>query len=329
MDDTADTRPPRLAPLVLIGVLAWLAVERPGNLAGESALGYRLFTTLVAVAVVGYVGWRFHGIVAAAVAVLFLRLVDSPEPPSAAFLQRAGDAVFLATLGLGMAACARQGLPGPVRWVLLALGAAALAGFGWYGLDTRPTDDPVVRDRMQHATLALAALAVAIGFSARGGTWRDRLRLVAVVVLIPACGIVASRLVRGEWPRLLAGGDWSAVIPEWRATIQNGTWETATLGGVPAWLVGPLVGVGLWRTVARGRKQRRGGRPPHAWLLTAGGLFAIAAVAARPSGVGSLVVASLGSVLSVFGVADLVLAVVERFELKPPEPGPSSVPRVK
>src|SRR5687767_14872301 len=108
MDDTAETRPPRLAPLLLIGVLGWLAVDRPGNLGGESAPAYRLVTTLIAVAVVGYVIWRFHGIIPAAVAVALFRLIDL-EPPSAAFLQRAGDTLFLATLGLGMAACARQG----------------------------------------------------------------------------------------------------------------------------------------------------------------------------------------------------------------------------
>src|SRR5688572_27973587 len=81
MDDTADTRPPRLAPLLLLGVLAWLAIDRPGHLGGESAPAYRLVTALVSVAVVGYVVWRFHGIIPAAVAVALLRLIDI-DPPS-------------------------------------------------------------------------------------------------------------------------------------------------------------------------------------------------------------------------------------------------------
>ena len=61
MDDPADTRLPRLAPLLLIGVLAWLAVS-----AGEAAPGFHRVTTMVAVAVVGDATWRFHGLVAAA-----------------------------------------------------------------------------------------------------------------------------------------------------------------------------------------------------------------------------------------------------------------------
>jgi hypothetical protein len=44
---------------------------------------------------------------------------------------------------------------------------------------------------------------------------------------------------------------------------------------------------------------------------------------------GSLALAAVGSILSVFGVADLVLVLIERIELKPPEPGPSGVPRVR
>jgi hypothetical protein len=44
---------------------------------------------------------------------------------------------------------------------------------------------------------------------------------------------------------------------------------------------------------------------------------------------GSLALAAVGTLLSVFGVADLILALVERIELKPPDPGPSNVPRVK
>jgi hypothetical protein len=86
---------------------------------------------------------------------------------------------------------------------------------------------------------------------------------------------------------------------------------------------------GVWRTVARGRNSLRTGRPPLAWLLAAAGVGAIVAVGARPLAAGSLALAAVGSLLSVFGVADLVLALIERIELKPPEPGPSGVPRVR
>ena len=327
MDDTAETRPPRLAPLLLLGVLAWLALDRPGNLAGESAVAYRLVTTLVSVAVVGYVIWRFHGIIPAAIAVALLRLIDA-EPPPAAFLQRSGDAIFLATLGLGMAACARQGRPGNVRWTLLAIGAAALAA-GWYAVDAHATEDVVARDRLRHVTLLVATAAVLVGVGSRAGSWVDRARLVAVVLLIPACGFVAARLVRGEWPRLLEGGEWGSVTTEWRAAVQSGTWDAGAWCWAPGIVCAPLMAIGLWRTLARGRKQLRAGRPPLAWLVTAAGVSAVAAVGARPIASGSLALAALGAILSVFGVFDLAMAVIERFQLQPPEPGPSDVPRVR
>src|SRR5262245_55089746 len=117
MDNPIQTRMPRLAPILLIGVLAWLAIARPGNLAGEMAVGYRLLTSLVAVAAVGYVAWRFHGILPAAAAVIVLRLIDSDQPPAAAYLERGADAVFLATLAVVIAAGARQGLRGTLPWV--------------------------------------------------------------------------------------------------------------------------------------------------------------------------------------------------------------------
>ena len=87
--------------------------------------------------------------------------------------------------------------------------------------------------------------------------------------------------------------------------------------------------VGLWRAVARGRKGMKAGRPPLAWLIAAAGVGVIAAVGARPLAAGSLAVGAMGTILSVFGVADLVLALVERIELKPPAPGLSGIPRVK
>src|ERR687886_604960 len=115
MDDPADTRLPRLAPLLLLGVLAWLAVLGP-----ETASGLQRVTALVAVAVVGYAVWRFHGLVPAAVAIAAFRLTDPAVPPPAALLERPADALLLATLGIGLMAASRQGRPGNFPWLLLA-----------------------------------------------------------------------------------------------------------------------------------------------------------------------------------------------------------------
>ena len=324
MDDPTDTRLPRLAPLLLIGVLAWLAVTSP-----ESAPGFQRVTALVAAAVIGYTAWRFHGLIPAAAGIAIFWLIDPSSPPPPALLECPADALLLATLGIGLAAASRQGRPGNLPWVLLAAAGAAGAGFGWYRLDAWPTDDPVARDRLRHITLALAVLTVPLGLAARSVPWTDRLKLLGVTVGLPALGVVAARLVHGEWPRLLDGGDWPAVATEWRAAVRDGTWLDAAGYWAAAWLVVPLLAVGLWRTVARGRKGMKTGRPPLAWLVAAAGLGVLVAVGARPLAAGSLAVGAVGAILCVFGIADLVLALVERIELKPPEPGPVAVPRVK
>jgi hypothetical protein len=328
MDDTADTRLPRIAPLLLLGVLVGLAVVRPGNLAGDADLPYRLFTTLTAVAVVGYVTWRFHGLIPAAIAIVLLRLADPVAAPAAAFMERAADAIFLATLGIGVAAGSRQGRGGTLPWALIAL-VGAIPVYGWAGRSNPAVEDLVAHDRLRQVTLALAVLAVIVGLLARRAPWLDRLRLLGVMIGLPAAGVVAGRLISGTWPPLLEGGDWPAVVSEWQAAVRDDTWNAGAWCWTTPAVVGPLVLVGLWRTLARGRNSLRTGRPPLAWLIAGAGVGTIIAVGARPIAPGSLALAAVGAILSVFGVADLVLVLIERIELKPPEPGPSGVPRVR
>jgi hypothetical protein len=328
MDDPTDIRLPRIAPLLLAGVLVGLAITRPGNLAGD-APAYRLLTGLTAVAAVGYVAWRFHGLIPAAGAITLFLYADSTSRLYTAFLERGADAVLLATLALGLGAGSRQGRPGTAAWAVLAALAVGIAYFGWFGRELPTPVDPVARDRIRHVTVGLAGLTVLVGLMARGAGWRDRLRLIGVAVFIPAAGIVAAQLVSGEWPRLVDGGEWDAVIPEWQVAVHNGEWHAAAWCWTTPWVAGPLILVGLWRTVARGRNGLRKGRPPLAWLLTAAGIGTILAVGARGVVSDSLALAAVGAILSVFGVADLVLALIERIELKPPEPGPPAVSRVR
>src|SRR4051812_33022489 len=101
MDDPTDIRLPRLAPLLLAGVLVGLAILRPGNLAGGDPI-YRLLTGLTAVAAVGYAVWRFHGLIPAAAAIALLWFADSGSHGDTAFQERGTDAVLLATLALGI-----------------------------------------------------------------------------------------------------------------------------------------------------------------------------------------------------------------------------------
>src|SRR5689334_11627603 len=134
MDDPTDIRLPRLAPLLLVGTLLGLVIIRPGNLAGDDP-AYRLLTGLTSVAAVGYAAWRFHGLIPAAAAIALLGYADSGLPGNAAFLERGRDAVLLATLAVGIGVGSRQGRPGWAPWVVLALLAAGIAYFGWYGRD--------------------------------------------------------------------------------------------------------------------------------------------------------------------------------------------------
>jgi len=328
VDDPTDTRFPRIAPLLLTAVLVGLAVVRPGNLAGDSQSVYRLLTGLTAVAAVSYVAWRFHGLIPAAVAIVLLRYAD-PAPAADAFAERGTDAVLLATLALGVGAASRQGRTGRVPWAIQAVLAAGVSYCGWFGRDLPSAADSIARYRLQHVALALVVLTIAIGLLARGATWRDRALLMAVAVLFPGVGLALARPDRDDWLRLANGGEWGYLVDEWRVAVISGRWVDGAWCWTTPWVAVPLMAVGLWRTVARGRNSRKTGRPPLAWLVAATAIGSLAAVAARPIAPGSLALAAVGSLLSVFGVADLALALIERIELKPPEPGPAPDPRVK
>jgi hypothetical protein len=328
MDSAADNRFPRVAAALLLGVLAWLAIVRTGNLSGDSDIGFRFITTYSAVAATCFIAWRFHGIVAATVVLILLRIWEPEFPVHAAFLQRHGDALLLGTLALGIAAGIRQGRNGRTQWGVIAVVASCLA-IAWFALDATPTEDPVARDRVRHVTLAMVALAFLAGLCARSATWLDRLRLLGATVGVPAVALLAGQLARGEpATRILDGGAWSDAVGEWRAAIASDRWSA----GVWAWpaplVVASLMVLGLFRTVVRGWKELRQGRPPTAWLLTVASLGVFIAVGARPLASGSLALAAAGALLAVFGIADMILALVERIELRPPEPGPSNVPRV-
>jgi hypothetical protein len=327
MDNTARDRFPRLAPVLLVAALIGIAVARHGILAGDSDLAYRFLTTLTSTALAAYVAWRFHGILAAAAVLMLLRLAEPDSPIAAAFHERQSDAVFLATLAIGIAVGSRQGRAGNVPWLLIAIVSAGVALFGWYGIESPLPEDAIVRDRMRHVTLALAFSSVVVGLLTRRSAWLDRLKLAAITIGIPAAGLVAFRIVHSEWPRLLEGGNWPAVSSEWKNAIATGEWESGAWVWTLPWVVVPLILIGFWRTIARGRNEIKNGRPPLPWLLTIASLGAMVALGARPIASGSLALAAVGALLSVFGVADLVQALVERIELKPPEP--SGLARVK
>ena len=327
MKETAPDRFPRLAPILLLAALVGLAITRPGNLAGNEALGYRLLTTLLAVTGVCYIAWRFHGLLAAAAVLLLFRMSEPENPVPAAFLERAGDVLFLSTLLIGVAAGARQGRLGKWQWLLIGV-AAGVASFAWYRICEFQSEDSIAHERIRQITLMIAVLSAVVGLLRGHATWLDRGRLVLATIGPPAIGATCIRLIHGEWPHVFEGGDWSAVYSEWNNAIRNGDWANGVWTWTVPGLVAALLLIGVWRTLARGHKEFRASRPPLAWLLTVASIGTFAALGARPLASGSLALAAIGAMLSVFGIADLILALVERIELKPPEAGPSGVPRV-
>jgi hypothetical protein len=329
MPDQADARMPRLATLLWLGVMAYLMIARPGHLAGDNGLSYRMFTTLASVTFVGYLAWRFHGIIPAAAALVVFYLAEPANPISSALAERQFDAVFLGTLAIGVAVGSRQGRDGRLAWFIIVCIGAGLAILGWYGVKMPSPEDTIARERMWHVSLGVTLLSFIIGLLARNASWLHRLLLVVATIGVPSTGVLVLRYVHGESPRFLEGGDWPRLINEWRNTIANGAWSSGSWAWTMPALVLSLMLIGLWRTIVRGIKERRHGRPPLAWLLGIASLGAFAALGARPLASGSLTLAAIGALLSVFGLADLILALVERIELRPPDPGPSNIPRVK
>lgn len=328
MPDPSESRFPRIAPILLIGVLVGLAVFRPAFVGGEPAVA------LFAVMMIGYIAWRFHGIPAAAGAITLLCLADPAKLGDLAvlvrpFVEQQCDTIFLATLAIGIAAASRQGKAGRWHWIIIAMMAVAIAIFGWFGLLMPEATDPVARDRLRHVMLGVTALSLVVGMLTRSATWLDRLKLLSATIGVPTAGIVAARLNHGTWPAIFEGGEWSVLFAEWKDAFANGSWYAGLWAWSVPWLVASLLLIGIWRTVMRGLKEWNQGRRPLAWVLTAASIGAFAAVGARLVASGSLLLAALGAILSVFGVADLIQSLVERIELRPPEPGPTDIPRVK
>ena len=148
MDDTARDRFPRLAPILLAGVLIWLAIARPGNLSGVSMVLYWLLTTLSAVAAMAYIAWRFHGIIPAAAAIALFRFAEPDHPDMTATIERGNDAIFLLTLALGIGAASRQGRHGKTAWIVWAIAGIVVAYFGWFSWEQFRPKDAIARERM-------------------------------------------------------------------------------------------------------------------------------------------------------------------------------------
>jgi hypothetical protein len=87
------------------------------------------------------------------------------------------------------------------------------------------------------------------------------------------------------------------------------------------WVVLPLMAWGWWRTVRRGWKQLRSSKPPLAWLLTLFSVVTLIQVVLLPPHAFEpvlLTLASLGALLGMFCIADVMRGLTDRLVLAPP-----------
>ena len=230
MDKQPQERMPIVAMIVLGGVLAWLAISRPGNLGGEFT-AFKIIPTLAAVSAVCYASWRFHSYLAALATLILFRYLDPTEPTRVAWVERGTDAALLVTLWIGMVAGTRQGRQGNAPWLLLLLLALGVQFFAWFGYGLPISEDAIARERVTHLMLIVSILAFFVGYLGTTESWADRFKLIGLTIGVPLAGLIAAKLVRGEVPQPWSGGDWGQLTHEWKDSIDSGSWKS----GVWCW----------------------------------------------------------------------------------------------
>jgi hypothetical protein len=344
MNDAAAAKlPGRFSALVLATVTAWLLLLRPGQLAPDHPyVSLRLFAALIATYVLYLVAWKNHGALYGVVGIIIFLMSDRPRPEyPEEIVWQLNQILFLALLGFQLIAWSELNNQTTKRtlWLKVIICTWMTVGLIWVEahetgrfLAAHPSAGWTVADqRMRNCSFILAAGGALLAF------WYSRKNAASWVWLLaclaaPAAGFGLARLyVPVEPDDVLRGAQWPRVPADWQHWLKRPdlfevvtSWAWAT-----AWLVLPLLALGLWRALGRGFRQRRQGAMPLAWLLLLAALLLAAALVPvssetlRPFGLLWLAVA-----LPVFAVADLALLLYEQLALPAPLAGPSDVPRV-
>jgi hypothetical protein len=232
-------------------------------------------------------------------------------------------AVFAATLGVWHLAF-RPEFAGRC-WVALAAVMAVGTGLAW-----------AAQARAGWAAALLAGLGGLSAALLGAGLRRRKPPVVpaagngpaaaAVGLLAPVGGLLLCRLLD---PALAGEGVWLApllppVLMGGAAYPLNGfaARDLPRWGWPVDWLVLPLVGWALWRTVRRGWAQWAARRPPLAWLMTLYAVLTGAGVLlfpAAPPEAALLPLAVTAMLLVVFLTADLIRSTFDNLRLPPPE----------
>ena len=345
MDEPVNSRfPSRFSWLLLGGLTAWLLILRPGQLAPSRPYSdVFLIVNLAGLYVLYLVSWKSHGLIYSIASILIFLLSDRPSIDfSEVAIWQLNQICFLICLGLHLIVwselnTARKSAP---FWVIVSVSLFAStallwieAEYSWRRFAAHPNEGwSVANQRIRICTWIVliggGILAVCCRARRNPGAWI----WLAACLVAPAAGLGIAHLYLAAQPEhLLAGGNWDRLVmdfvrwferPDLNGAIEGWCWTTPSV-------VLPLMLIGLWRTVARGFRQRRRGMMPVAWLVFLSAvLLAIALVPVSSETLRPLGLCWLGIALSVFAVADLALMIYERMALEAPPTGPSDVPHV-
>lgn len=283
---------------LVLGVLALLGIAL-------SVPASECVNTCIIAGLVGYLAWRFHGLLVAGLALLLIVLHGVPEQGMAPTI------TYLLALVGGIMAWVTADRRGGRLWLgPYGLVAAMLVLF-IHQQSHHLTPEAI---RMLQASGVLLVLGGLWGLVA----WRrwdgfQALAVVGIALLGVSVLTIAhmARVLSPEWWSLDA---WRTCGADWRAWLFDAFDRSEPWCWASAWALLPLMAIGLWQMLTRSRKQRQTGHAPTALLagVGIGGGF----LATLPENGYFLHLVAI--VLPLFGVADLTQTLVERLQLTPP-----------
>jgi hypothetical protein len=228
----------------------------------------------------------------------------------------------------------------PFAWTAIGLILVLGIGFAW------SVDRRIRLDRLPDLRMGLVTASVTMGGLLLGSIlacvkhkqWALCCGNISIAALLGIlCPLLGLALAVGRFPVLINLSRASYGIVTWddcvallEATFLPQPDNRGDVGlmvtemdrwGWAAILTLAMMVVGWWRSLRRGWKCWRGGKPPLAWVLTLFALVDLAGIILHPppaAGIALLSFAPVAVLLNVFGFADLAQGLGERLILAPP-----------
>jgi hypothetical protein len=342
MSHHEETRRPVILTVVFLTIVtSFLLVVRPGQLAIEGPFHWlTIMATLGGVYSLYLAGWKNHGCLFGMAAVFLLIDTDPacPEfPEEAAWLLT--QLLFLACVGIHLIAW--SGLNRREQsvsfWIIMISCSVITSALIWVEaqqtaqrFSTLPSDGwATVDQRMRNCSFVFLVLGGFLSVQPREQRKLMNWLWLAACLLAPIVGLgLANLYVPARLEHVFQGARWDRLVDDVQAwsSAPDLTSRMAQWCWTAPWLVMVLAGVGFWRAIARGLRQRRQGMLPQAKLLALAVLLLLGALLPYSSGSKPLGLIWAGIALPVFAIADLGLLFYEQLAL--PMPEPSSAPHV-